>query len=52
MLVATYFHAAVQNGKAAIGGAKSSTTGEVEKGLLTLISSDRPGLQVLVLSDF
>lgn len=46
VLVATYFHAAVQNGKAAIGGAKSSTTGEVEKGLLTLISSDRPGLQV------
>lgn len=46
VLVATYFHAAVQNGKAAIGGAKSSTTGEVEKGLLTLVSSDRPGLQV------
>lgn len=46
VLVATYFHAPMQNGKGAIGGGKSSINGEFEKGLLTLISSDTPGLQV------
>uniref|UniRef100_A0A7C9E541 PUB 62/63 C-terminal domain-containing protein n=1 Tax=Opuntia streptacantha TaxID=393608 RepID=A0A7C9E541_OPUST len=46
VLVATCFHALVQNGKGGAGGAKASIPGEVEKGLLTLISSDSPGLQV------
>ncbi|GMH07078.1 hypothetical protein Nepgr_008918 [Nepenthes gracilis] len=47
VLVATYFHGSLQNGKGAIGGGKPSMNGEVEKGLLTLISSDSPGIQVL-----
>ncbi|XP_021719858.1 uncharacterized protein LOC110687508 isoform X1 [Chenopodium quinoa] len=46
VLVATYFHSPMQNGKGAIGGGKPSINGEYEKGLLTLISSDTPGLQV------
>lgn len=46
VLVATYSHATLQNGKGAIGGGKPAVNGEVEKGLLTLISSDSPGLQV------
>lgn len=46
VLVATYSHASLPNGKGAIGGGKPTVNGEVEKGLLTLISSDAPGLQV------
>lgn len=46
VLVATYFSTSLQNGKGAIGGGKLTANGEVEKGLLTLISSDAPGLQV------
>ncbi|XP_019454251.1 PREDICTED: uncharacterized protein LOC109355513 [Lupinus angustifolius] len=46
VLVATYSHASLQNGKGAIGGSKPNLNGEVEKGLLTLISTDTPGLQV------
>jgi hypothetical protein len=46
VLVATYSHTSLQNGKGAIGGGKLAVNGEVEKGLLTLISSDSPGLQV------
>ncbi|GLT91686.1 hypothetical protein SLE2022_095620 [Rubroshorea leprosula] len=46
VLVATYSHISFQNGKGAIGGGKPGINGEVEKGLLTLISSDSPGLQV------
>lgn len=46
VLVGTYSHASLQNGKGAIGGGKTTVNGEVEKGLLTLISSDTPGLQV------
>lgn len=49
VLVATYSPASLQNGKGAIGaigGGKPAMNGEVEKGLLTLISSDSPGLQV------
>ena len=46
VLVATYSHMSLQNGKGAIGGGKLGMSGEVEKGLLTLISSDAPGLQV------
>lgn len=46
VLVATYIQAPMQNGKGAIGGGKSSSNGEFEKGLLTLVSSDTPGIQV------
>lgn len=46
VLVASYSHMSLQNGKGAIGGGKPGSAGEVEKGLLTLISSDGPGLQV------
>lgn len=46
MLVATYFAASLQNGKGTTSGGKSSVSGEFEKGLLTLVSSDAPGLQV------
>ncbi|KAM7487885.1 hypothetical protein LguiB_025369 [Lonicera macranthoides] len=46
VLVATYFNTPLQMGKGAIGGGRLATNGEVEKGLLTLISSDAPGLQV------
>ncbi|KAK7264152.1 hypothetical protein RJT34_31756 [Clitoria ternatea] len=46
VLVVTYSHTSLQNGKGAIGGGKPTMDGEVEKGLLTLISSDTPGLQV------
>ena len=48
MLVATYSHGSSQNGKGAFGGGKPAMNGEVEKGLLTLISSDNPGLQVSI----
>lgn len=46
VLVATYLIASLQNGKGAIGGGKPAMNGEVEKGLVTLVSSDSPGLQV------
>ncbi|KAI4357015.1 hypothetical protein L6164_000994 [Bauhinia variegata] len=46
VLVATYSSASLQIGKGAIGGGKATLNGEVEKGLLTLVSSDAPGLQV------
>ncbi|XP_048228938.1 uncharacterized protein LOC8286536 isoform X1 [Ricinus communis] len=46
VLLATYSLVSLQNGKGAIGGGKSAVNGEIEKGLLTLISSDNPGLQV------
>ncbi|KAA8532222.1 hypothetical protein F0562_032253 [Nyssa sinensis] len=46
VLVATYSSVSLQNGKGATGGGKIAVNGEVEKGLLTLISSDTPGLQV------
>ncbi|KAL4199154.1 hypothetical protein AMTRI_Chr03g143470 [Amborella trichopoda] len=46
VLVASYSRASVQNGKVAVGGGKSGMIYEVEKGLLTLIASDCPGLQV------
>ncbi|XP_058090381.1 uncharacterized protein LOC131236881 [Magnolia sinica] len=46
VLVASYSHASLQNGKGAIGGGKPAMNSEVEKGLLTLIASDSPGIQV------
>ncbi|KAF5750016.1 hypothetical protein HS088_TW03G00345 [Tripterygium wilfordii] len=46
ILVAACSVVSLQSGKGAIGGGKASVNGEVEKGLLTLISSDSPGLQV------
>lgn len=48
VLVATYSNATMQNGKSSIGGGKPGINGEIEKGLLTLILSDSPGLQVLL----
>lgn len=39
-------HSSGQNGKGAVAGWKLSMNNEVEKGLLTLIASDSPGLQV------
>lgn len=44
VLVATYSHASLQNGKGSLGG--KSLVSEVEKGLLTIIASDHPGVQV------
>lgn len=49
VLVATFSGTTSQNGKGAIGGGKQVANGEVEKGLLTLISSDASGLQVFLL---
>ncbi|XP_055802069.1 uncharacterized protein LOC129871207 isoform X3 [Solanum dulcamara] len=46
VVVATFSNTTSQNGKGAIGGGKLITNGEVEKGLLTIVSSDAPGLQV------
>ncbi|OWM63136.1 hypothetical protein CDL15_Pgr008052 [Punica granatum] len=46
VLVAYHSPMSWQNGKGAIGGGKAAINGEVEKGLLTLISSDSPGLEV------
>ncbi|XP_059309182.1 uncharacterized protein LOC132060257 isoform X1 [Lycium ferocissimum] len=46
VVVSTFSNTTSQNGKGAIGGGKLVTNGEVEKGLLTLVSSDAPGLQV------
>ncbi|KAK3031158.1 hypothetical protein RJ639_035181 [Escallonia herrerae] len=45
LLVATFSHTS-HNGKGSIGGGMPATNGDVEKGLLTLISSDAAGLQV------
>ncbi|XP_027166117.1 uncharacterized protein LOC113766090 [Coffea eugenioides] len=45
VLVATFSSTHSLNGKGSTGGGKLSGNGEVEKGLLTLISSDAPGLQ-------
>ncbi|XP_010935485.1 uncharacterized protein [Elaeis guineensis] len=45
VLVAACSHASLQNGKGHTGGGKSLAN-EVEKGLLTLIASDSPGIQV------
>ncbi|KAK8960249.1 U-box domain-containing protein 62 [Platanthera guangdongensis] len=44
MLVATYSHPSLQNCKVSLGG--KSSVSEVEKGLLTIIASDHPGIQV------
>ncbi|WCJ28558.1 RING/U-box superfamily protein [Euphorbia peplus] len=46
VLLASYSNASLQNGKGALGGGRAVFNGEIEKGLLTLISSDNPGLQV------
>ncbi|KAI3744136.1 hypothetical protein L1987_57212 [Smallanthus sonchifolius] len=46
VLVASYLHTPLQKGKGAIGGGNIPTNNESEKGLLTLVSSDAPGLQV------
>ncbi|KAF8015344.1 hypothetical protein BT93_H0989 [Corymbia citriodora subsp. variegata] len=46
VLVASYSPNTLQNGKVTISGGKLSVNAEVEKGLLTLISSDNPGVQV------
>lgn len=46
VLVLTFSNAQSQNGKGAIGGGKLAANGEVEKGLLTLLCADAPGLQV------
>ncbi|XP_072994520.1 uncharacterized protein [Typha latifolia] len=45
VLVAAFSHWSLQNGKGPIVGVRSSTN-EVEKGLVTLIASDYPGIQV------
>ncbi|KAG8365746.1 hypothetical protein BUALT_Bualt17G0003900 [Buddleja alternifolia] len=46
VLVATFSNILSQQGKGSIGGGKLALSSEVEKGLLMLISSDTPGLQV------
>ncbi|XP_043716384.1 uncharacterized protein LOC122664575 [Telopea speciosissima] len=46
LLVAAYCHPSSQNGKGAIAGGKPAMNSELEKGLLTLIASDSPGIQV------
>lgn len=46
VLLASYSPNTLQNGKITISGGKLSVNAEVEKGLLTLISSDNPGVQV------
>lgn len=50
VLTATTFHAAGSGEKAVFGD--SGTAEEVEKGLLLLIASDTPGLQVDVASNY
>ncbi|WOK99801.1 hypothetical protein Cni_G08513 [Canna indica] len=45
VLIAACSHGSYANSKNPVGGGKSSIT-EVEKGLLTLIASDNPGIQV------
>ena len=46
VLVASYSNTSMPNVKGTTGGGKPGINGEIEKGLLTLISSDSPGLQV------
>lgn len=46
VLVASYLHIPLQKGKGAIGGGNITTNNESEKGLLTLVCSDAPGIQV------
>ncbi|VVA98268.1 unnamed protein product [Arabis nemorensis] len=46
VLLASYAHASIQNGKPASGGGNLSTNIEMEKGLLTLFCSDGTGIQV------
>ncbi|KAJ4961393.1 hypothetical protein NE237_021303 [Protea cynaroides] len=46
LLVAAYSHPSLQNGKGGIVAGKPAMNSEVEKGLLTLIASDSPGIQV------
>lgn len=46
VLVASYLHTSSLKGKGAIGGGNITANHESEKGLLTLVSSDAPGLQV------
>nr|GEW05021.1 hypothetical protein [Tanacetum cinerariifolium] len=46
VLVASYMQTSSQKGKGAIGGGNITANHESEKGLLTLVSSDAPGLQV------
>ncbi|XAR53207.1 hypothetical protein NMG60_11021663 [Bertholletia excelsa] len=46
VLVATYCTISWQSSKGTVGSGKLPSNGETEKGLLTLISSDGPGLQV------
>lgn len=48
VLVATYSHSALQNGKGVITGGLLTSNVETEKGLLTLITTDAPGIQVYV----
>lgn len=50
MLVAYHSPLSWQNGNDAIDGGKPAINGEVEKGLLTLICSDSPGLEVSFLA--
>eukprot|EP00252_Welwitschia_mirabilis_P025405 TRINITY_DN7908_c0_g1_i3.p1 TRINITY_DN7908_c0_g1~~TRINITY_DN7908_c0_g1_i3.p1 ORF type:complete len:673 (+),score=112.47 TRINITY_DN7908_c0_g1_i3:250-2268(+) len=46
MLMATYLPPCTQGVKSLLGGGKSNNTPETEKGLLTLIACDNPGIQV------
>lgn len=46
VLVASYAHSSFQAGRFSSGDGKSSYNTEVEKGLLTLIASDSPAVQV------
>ncbi|GFP83034.1 U-box domain-containing protein 62 [Phtheirospermum japonicum] len=46
VLVATFSQLAAQQGKGATGAGKPALSCEIEKGLLMLVSSDAPGLQV------
>ncbi|XP_068645793.1 uncharacterized protein [Aristolochia californica] len=46
VLVASYSLPFLQNGKTSIAGGKSVMNSEIEKGLLTVIASDYPGIQV------
>ncbi|CAH8385201.1 unnamed protein product [Eruca vesicaria subsp. sativa] len=46
VLLASYAHASIQNGKLGSGGGSLSSNIEIEKGLLTLFCSDGTGIQV------
>ncbi|KAM6571147.1 hypothetical protein CsatA_015227 [Cannabis sativa] len=46
VLVASYSNSSMLNVKGSTGGGKPGINGEIEKGLLTLFSSDSPGVQV------